>query len=249
MARYSKQPVATVVRKYNRCLIDMSNTNGAFKKASEAAGHKAINPTSMSYILHAVQKLPRSTMVATNPCVALECAGVLAFEPIKGVNIRVILEGGDADAVSRFLYKLATLCVTFTVCQDVRRSDSNDVLVSRIQEVMARVQSGEDINTIEAFDCIMEYDIVMLLEHLGSVSAKPKPEPKTKPEPKPSANSSFEVALLELLCSLTGAAKPSAPGFEDTLLEIIRVALQTAECAFLKFLGEATAKTSAAASA
>jgi hypothetical protein len=169
------RPDATVVRVYNKFLIDMvmnmKGQNAGIKKALRAAGHKAIDPASTAYIEHAVSTLPRTALVHDiPPCEALSDARALAFEPINGVSIGVIAEGASDDgahAVRSYMYILATLCLTFSECRD--GGDGNDVLVTNVLDVLSRVQTGEDAD--DALDGILDDDIVALLEHLGAVSA------------------------------------------------------------------------------
>ena len=180
------RPEDTVVRVYNKFLIDMvinlKGANAGIKKALKAAGHKAIDPTSVNYIEHAVSTIPRAAMVnGIAPCDALADARVCAFEPINGLSIGVIAEGASDDgahAVRSYLYILATLCVTFTECRD--GNDGNDVLVTNVLDVLSRVQTGEDAD--DALDGIMDDDIAALLEHLGSVSAAASAAAAAKPQ-------------------------------------------------------------------
>ena len=148
-----------------------------FKKALQAAGCKAIDPASATYIEHALSTLPRAAMIAAKiggcPFETLGDPRVCAFEPIIGVNIRTMVAEGVttccAHAVRRHLYMLATLCVTYTECQDVRGGVSNKELVYNVLEIMSRLQTG-DAGDVITFNSIMVDDIVALLVRLGSVT-------------------------------------------------------------------------------
>ena len=70
-----------IVREYNECLMDMVRfTGGKFRKALKASGRTAIDPTSATYIEHAVSTLPRAEMVHAAMCDALADARVCALQ-------------------------------------------------------------------------------------------------------------------------------------------------------------------------
>ena len=169
-----KGGITTVVRVYNKFLIDMvlnlKGANANLKKALKAAGHKAIDPMSDAYIEHALLSMPRETLVSVQAVLALEDAAIAAFEPLKGVPFEVIGDGASEDGkltVLGYLFIFATLCATYAECKD--GGEGNDALVANVLDVLSKVQATDaDLN--DALDGIMDDDIVGLLERFAEVS-------------------------------------------------------------------------------
>jgi hypothetical protein len=194
----TSDPRDTIARVYNKYLIDLvmglkSQAGGAqVKKALKEAGHMAIDPATTAHVEHALSTLPRKAVVSLDPSEVLVDAGVLAFEPLRGVTLGALLCGsggnksgeegggdsnGNGSAQRGYLYTLVTLCIVYSEVRD--NGDGSDTLVSNVLEVLSRVQSGEAPD--EALDGIMEDDVVAVLERLADVTAemaaeRPAPE-------------------------------------------------------------------------
>jgi hypothetical protein len=170
-----------VAHVYNRFLVDMmlnlkGANGGVLKKALKTAGHKAIDPTSLSYVEHASSGLPLAALTTKAPTTdgdIFENDEVLAFEPLKGVAIRVVVEAvsDDKEAANSarcYLYILAVLCATYTECAS-GSVDGNGALVSNVLEALSRIQNGGSDNV--DVDGIMDDDIVALVNRLEEVTA------------------------------------------------------------------------------
>ena len=169
-----------VAQVYNRFLVDMmlnlkAANGGVLKKAIKTAGYKAIDPTSLSYVEHAAAMLPRTALIAktTTDDNLFENEEVLAFEPLKGVAIRVVVEAVSddneaANSVRCYLYILAVLCATYAECTS-GNVDGNGALVSNVLEALSRIQNGGADNV--DVDGIMDDDIVALVNRLEEVTA------------------------------------------------------------------------------
>ena len=179
----------TVARVYNKFLIDMvlqlKAVSPGLKRALKAAGHKAIDPTSASYIAHAAERLPLDVLLSVPVADVMKNAGALAFEPLSGVSFAHAVTAGDGtedapedstktSVVARtYLYILAVLCETYT--QASPDGNTEDALVSNVLEVLARIQTDGDCD--DAIDGILDDNVVALLERTGEAVTLAKSEP------------------------------------------------------------------------
>jgi hypothetical protein len=162
---------------YNRFLVDMmlnlkGANGGVLKKALKTAGHKAIDPMSLSYVEHASAGLPLTALITTGGNI-FENDEVLAFEPLKGVAIKVVVEAVSddneaANSARCYLYILAVLCATYAECT-AGSVDGNAALVNNVLEALSRIQNGGSDNV--DVDGIMVDDIVALVNRLEEVTA------------------------------------------------------------------------------
>jgi hypothetical protein len=188
-------PCVTLVRVYNRYLVDMVLSlkvlRPALKRALKQQHHSAIDPASAAHIECAARCLPRAALLQLDAAQALRDERVLAFEPLSGIPIKLALAESDNSGASsasietdaallRYVYTFAVLCATYSECREA--PDKTTALASNVLRVLADAQAGGHImggpattesDACAAHDGILDDDIVALLDKLGDVPPSP----------------------------------------------------------------------------
>lgn len=172
-------PVETVVRVYNKFVVDMLLSlkagNAELRRALRTS-HKAIDPASAAYIASAKRTLPTSALTREDLVLdaVLDDAAVRAFEPLEGVSVATLAATEDAQlraGLRAYVYLLAALAATHAECTDESAAlEGRRALATNALRVLSSAQKGGALPT-QALHSILDDDIVRLLERLAKVSA------------------------------------------------------------------------------
>lgn len=171
---------------YNHFLIDMvrnlKDEFPKFRKVLSGAGHKAIDPSSSTYIRSAAGTLPVPDILTANDDEFLTSEAIGKFEPLPGVKLADALalpEEGKKNnlPVNSYILILSVLALTFkesTDDEDISKQEENDdPLIKNVLHVLTHAQNGDIALAGAALDgIVLNGEIVTLLERIAETSAQ-----------------------------------------------------------------------------